>query len=123
MFERYRIATKLHKDDEDSQVNSLIYAMGIFNAQVFDEGDQEKYEKVIEKYDEYFVPKKNVIQEQARFRERKQASGESSEAFIRALYELAEHCDFPDKNDQIRDQIVIGLKDKNVSENWSLGAH
>lgn len=64
-----------------------------------------------------------MIQERARFRERKQASGESSEAFIRALYELEEHCDFPHKNDQIRDQIVIGLKDKNVSENWSLGAH
>ena len=29
----------------------------------------------------------------------------SSETFIRALYELAEHCDFPDKNDQIRGQI------------------
>ena len=75
-----------------------------------------KYEKMMEKYDEYFVPKKNVIHERARFRERKQASGESSESFIRALYELAEHCDFPDKNDQIRHQIVIGLKDKDVSE-------
>ena len=112
-FERYRIATKLHKDDEDIQVNSLIYAMGkeaehIFKSLVFDEaGDEEKYEKVMEKYHEYFVPKKNVIHERARFRERKQGTGESSEAFIRALYELAEHCDFPDKNDEIRDQIVI----------------
>ena len=78
------------------------------------------YEKMMEKYDEYFVPKKNVIHERARFRERKQASGESSEAFIRALYELAEHCDFPDKNDEIRDQIVIGLKDKDVSEKLQL---
>ena len=124
-FERYRIASKLHEDDEDIQVNSLIYAMGkeaahIFKSRVFDEGDEGKYEKVMEKYNEYFVPKKNVIHERARFRERKQASGESSEAFIRALYELAEHCDFPDKNDQIRDQIVIGLRDKDVSEKLQL---
>ena len=52
-FERYRIATKLHKDDEDIQVNSLIYAMGkeaehIFKSLAFDEGDEEKYEKVME---------------------------------------------------------------------------
>ena len=47
----------------------------------------------------------------------KQGAGESSKAFIRSLYELAKYCDFPDKtNDQIRDQIVIGLKDKDVSE-------
>ena len=50
----------------------------------------------------------------------KQGAGESSEAFIRALYELAEHCDSPDKNYQIRDQIVIGLKDKDVSEKLQL---
>ena len=67
----------------------------IFKSLVFDEGDEGKYEKVLEKYDEYFLPKKNVIHERARFKKRKQASGESSEAFIRALCELAEHCDFP----------------------------
>ena len=60
MFERYRIATKLHKD-EGIQVNSLIYAMGkeaehIFKSLVFDEaGDEEKYEKIMQK--------KNVIHE------------------------------------------------------------
>ena len=55
-FERYRIATKLHKD-------YLIYAMGkeaehIFKSLVFDEaGDEEKYEKIMQK--------KNVIHERA----------------------------------------------------------
>ncbi|XP_062607979.1 uncharacterized protein LOC134269786 [Saccostrea cucullata] len=93
----------------------------IFKSLTFDdEGDKKKHSKVMRKYDEYFVPKKNVIHERARFRERKQGTGESSEPFIRALYELAEHCDFNDKIDQIRDQIVIGLKDKEVSEKLQL---
>ena len=32
------------------------------------------------------------------------------------MYELAENCDFPQKNDQIRDCLVIGLKSKESSE-------
>ena len=42
----------------------------ILKSLVFDEEDKEKYEKVLEKYDEYFVPKKNMIHERARFREK-----------------------------------------------------
>ena len=108
-FTRYRIATKLHKNDKDIQVNSLIYAMGkeaehIFKSLAFAEaGDEEKYDKVMEKLDEYFVPKRNIIHERGRFRERKQFQSESTESFIRNLYEMSDHCDFKEKGDQIRD--------------------
>jgi hypothetical protein len=42
------------------------------------------------------------------------------EEFIRALYELSENCEFTDKDDQIRDRIVIGIADKTVSEKLQL---
>ena len=39
------------------------------------------------------------------------------EAFIRNLYELAEHYDFgPQRDEQIRDRIVIGILDKSLSQ-------
>jgi len=39
------------------------------------------------------------------------------EAFIRNLYELAEHCEFGTQRDeQIRDRIVIGILDKSLSK-------
>ena len=65
-FEPFRCATKLNKEDEVLQINALIYTMGkeaehVFKAFTFAEGNEEKYAKVIEKFDEHFVPQKNII--------------------------------------------------------------
>ena len=76
----------------------------VFNAFTFAKGDEKKYAKVIEKFDEHFVPRRNIIHERACFHRRMQR------AFIRNLYKLAEHCDFGTQIDeQIRDRIVIGI--------------
>ena len=73
------------------------------------------------KFNDHFIPKKNTIHEKAKFHQRKQKTGESAEQFIRALYEIAENCDFKDsKNDQIRDAIVIGISDRELSERMQL---
>ena len=121
-FERLRCATKLNKEDEVLQMNALIYTMGkeaehVFKAFTFAEGDEKKYTKVIEKFDEHFVPKSNIIHKRACFHRRVQREGETVEAFIRNLYELAEHCDFGTQRDkQIRDRIVSGILDKSLSQ-------
>ena len=45
-----------------------------------------------------------------------QRAGEKVETFIRALYELSEHCDFGITRDEhIRDRIVVGIRDKELS--------
>ena len=83
----------------------------IFNAFTFTGGDEKKYAKVIEIFDEHFVPKRNVIHERACFHRRIQKEGETVEAFVRNLYELAQHCEFETQRDeQIRDRIVIGIR-------------
>ena len=49
---------------------------------------------------------------------RGQEEGESVGSFITSLsYRLAEHCNYSDLNDEmIRDWIVVGLRDSNLSE-------
>ena len=125
-FESYRITTKLHKDDEDIQVNSLIYAMGkeakhIFKSLVWGRRRGNVWEGNGE-IRWIFSPEDKRNTRSARFRERKQGVSESSEeAFIRALYELVEYCGFPDKNDQIHDQIVkLDWRTKMCQKNCSL---
>lgn len=124
-FTRFQIATKLTGEDEEIQISSLIYAMGpqaegIFKSFAFSNGDERKYKKVMEKFDKYFVPKKNVIHERAKFHIRCQRQGESVEEFVRNLHELAAHCEFRDKDDQIRDRLVVGILDNDLSEKLQL---
>lgn len=122
-FSRYRIATKLNKEPADVQVSALIYSMGPEAEQVYksfaspddDEGEEEDFDQVLKRFDVHFVPKRNVIFERARFHSRTQEAGESVEQYIRHLYELAAHCDFHEKEEEIRDRLVIGIKDKDLS--------
>lgn len=122
-FARYRVASQLTEDDETVQVNALIYSMGVEAEHIFrsftfaNAGDENKYTIVMAKFDEHFIPKRNVIYERAKFHSRVQLPGESVEAFVRQLYELAENCDFGvQKDEQMRDRLVIGIRDKQVSQ-------
>ena len=74
------------------------------------------FDIVMGKFDAYFIPKRNVIHERARFHQRIQGVGEKAEAYIRALYELSEHCEFgANREEIIRDRIVVGIRDKELS--------
>ena len=123
-FEWFRCAAKLNKEDEVLQINVLIYTMRkeaehVFKAFTFVEGDEKNTLKLLRnlKIIFHFVPKKNIIHERACFHRRVQKEGETVEAFIRILFELAEHCEFGTQRDeQIRDRIVIGILDKSLSQ-------
>lgn len=59
-FTRFQIATKLTEGHEEIEISSLIDAMvpeaeGIFKSFAFSNGDENKFKKVMDKFDKYFV--------------------------------------------------------------------
>lgn len=70
-----------------------------------DTGDD--FEGALEKFDAYFMPKKNIPFERHLFRQANQNVGETVTQFVTRLRKLADTCEFRDtKEDNIRDQVV-----------------
>ena len=88
-FLRFRLATKLHKEEGTVQVSALIYTMGreaehVYKSFTLADGDDAKFDVILAKFDEHFVPKRNIIHERARFHQRIQKQGETVESFVRS---------------------------------------
>lgn len=93
-FERFRKAAGLDEQRGENLVNTLIYAMDdqADDILVFFKltAEQEKvYEQVKEKFENYFIVKRNIIFEQAKFYSRKQQLGEPENNFITDQNNLA----------------------------------
>ena len=127
-FQRYRIASGLISQEEEAQVNMLLYCMGdkaddILTSFSLTEDQAKRYDTVKDKFDKHFIPQRNIIFERARFNSRKQEEDETVDAFVTALHGLAEHCNYGAlHNEMIRDRVVVGIRDVRLSERLQLDA-
>ncbi|CAJ1061415.1 uncharacterized protein K02A2.6-like [Xyrichtys novacula] len=125
-FERFRQASNLTTNSEENKVNTLIYCMGdeaddVLRGLKLSDDDMKNYDKVKDGFGNFFVVKKNIVFERACFNMRKQEANETVDAFVTALHALAEHCKYGDLHDElIRDRIVVGLADTQLSERMQL---
>ncbi|KAL4008446.1 hypothetical protein ACER0C_002298 [Sarotherodon galilaeus] len=125
-FERFRQASNLSACSEENQVNTLIYCMGdeaddVLRGLKLSDVDQRDYAKVRDGFHNFFIVRKNVVYECARFNMRKQELNETVDAFVTALHALAEHCTYGPLHDElIRDRIVVGLADTRLSERMQM---
>ena len=79
--------------------------------------DRKKFDKVVDKIDEYFKVRKNIIFERARFNRRTQQEGEAADEYITYLYSLADNCQYGNlKEEMIRDRLVVRIRDSALSE-------
>ncbi|UYV80223.1 hypothetical protein LAZ67_18002081 [Cordylochernes scorpioides] len=67
------------------------------------------YKLVVSKFQDYFIGKRNIIYERAKFNRRSQGEIEPVEEFITNLYVLAENCNYGIlKEEMIRYRLVVG---------------
>lgn len=84
-------------------------------------GDEDNYDRAVEKLTEYFQPKKNVAYERHLFRTEIQKESETVEQFSTRLKHLALTCEFGDmKEDLIRDQIIDKCKSHELRRKFLL---
>ena len=77
----------------------------------------------MEKFDNYFRVRHNVILERARFNWRNQFPGESAEQYITTLYNLVATCEYGELTSQLlRDRLVVGIRDTALSERFQMDA-
>ena len=85
----------------------------IFKTFALTDVEQNDFDTVMSKFDNYFRPKVNYLEYRVLFQNRVQNYDGPIEQIIRALYEIAENCNYGEnKHEYIRDIIAIGAKIK-----------
>ena len=76
-----------------------------------DAGDKSKVAKILEKFEAYCVPRRNITWERHVFNTRNQHDGEAIDQYVTDLKTKAQTCEFKDLKDSlIRDRIVCGIQ-------------
>ena len=93
-FQQFRVASGLDEQSEAKQVSTLLYSLGeeaedVLRSTNIEPSGERRYTKVLEKLDEYFQVRRNVIFERAQFNRRNQLEGESCDQYITELYSQA----------------------------------
>ena len=120
-FEIYEIASGLARKDGKVRAMTLLHVAGsetleVYNTFQWDENeDNTKVEKIMEKFERYCNPRKNLTFERHSFFSRNQLEGESIGAYVTDLRNKASRCDFAElKDGLIRDRIVCGVNSDTV---------
>ena len=128
-FERFRVASGLEEKSEESQVNTLIYSMGVEADDIVQSlgltvEDQKKYDEVKKRLEDFFIIKRNVIFERAKFNLRSQQENETSMCLLQTYSTFRRFtANFGVLREElIRERIVVGIRDKTLSEKLQLEA-
>ena len=82
-----------------------------------DDTEAMGFDTVLQRFDAYFAPKKNISYLQCRFFSCNQLQGQNIDDFVTELKSRAAHREFQTLKDSlIKDKLVIGINDKKVLE-------
>lgn len=110
----YYEACELSKKDSKVQINILLHVIGEQCREVHAQFDTKvtSVTDLLNKFDSFFLPKKNITIERHKFFTRSQKHGESIEQYAFELKRLASACEFKDLMDGlIKDRLICGIQE------------
>ena len=115
-FEIFSLASGLSEKDAGVQAATFLHVAGPEALEVYNtfswaaNGDKNKVDKIMEKFDQYCNPRKNVTWERHKFNTRNQQPGETIDQYVTDLKTKAQTCEFAElKDGLIRDRVVCGI--------------
>lgn len=121
-YQIYITASEKSKKSKEVQAAIFLNMIGEYGRQLhrnfnMTPEDAKDVIKIIEQFDKFCSPKKNVVYERFRFNQRSQKVGESFDSFLAAIQQLVLTCGYAEEeNNALRDRIVIGITDLKVQE-------
>lgn len=118
-YDLYVLATSTNTVPNEQQLAILLNLMGdqgieLYNT--FNLSATVKVNEVIEQFEKYCNPPKNIVYERFKFCNTKQKPDQSIEEYIIELQTLSTSCDFMEKNNMCRDRLIVGLLDIGLQE-------
>ena len=120
-FQIYLIATGIDQKEDKIKASTFLHVIGpealeIFNTFTFqNQDDKEKLQPIMDKFETYCNPRKNITYARHVFNMRNQQTGENIDAYVTDLKNKAKLCEFGDLQESlIRDRIVCGVKTDTV---------
>ena len=122
-FSFYMTATE-HDDKADNvKASLLIHCIGdkareIYDTLTFDaDGDDMKLDKILEKFEAYLAPRKNVTYSRYKFFTYREEEGMSFNKYLPEMKKLGGDCELGTlQNSLLKDMLIIGLLDKRIQE-------
>lgn len=122
-FLNFLIASERDKKSDEVKIAILLNlvgeeGVGIFNTfKPSENKDIRKFDNVMEMFNDYCMPKKNVVFERFKFFSCTQQEGQQIDNYLTELKTLASTCSFGNQeNDLIRDRLVLGIREKCLLE-------
>ncbi|XP_070537506.1 uncharacterized protein [Ptychodera flava] len=96
----------------------LLHCLGVEGQRIFHSlGDCPTYKDAVDKIESHFGPRKSIIVQRHRFRQRGQRPGESTASYVATLKELVAQCNFGSLADEmVRDQLIEKTNSTRVRE-------
>ncbi|KAK9511200.1 hypothetical protein O3M35_005806 [Rhynocoris fuscipes] len=122
-FTNYLIASEKYKKPDIVKTAILLHLIGdqgldIYNSFKWNSNDDKNnFQIVVDKFNQCFNGKKNILYERCRFFKCRRQKGQSVDSYINELKRIAAHCEFDSQEENlIRDQLVLSIEDENLQE-------